>query len=395
MNVSALFFPADLSVTPGDAGVLTLQLQNTTDEERIVSLAPSGDLGDHVTLQSDKVVLDPHERFDVPVLVDPGFAITAGPHDCIVEVNVDDEAISASARIDVTEIVGFAARLDPARSRSSKAGRHDVMVENTGNTPILVDLLPRAEADVMTELAAPMLTVDPARSAKVELRITPHTRRWSGDPETHPFAVDVVGSNGAQYELEGEYEQTARVPAWFGPALAGLLGALLLGTLAWFLLLRPAVENIADDRAGQLDEAQQAALDERVAAIEAAAAEASELPLGEPTDLRLSVSAPAGAEATEAFDFDRSGTGRTLSISDIIFQNPTGAVGLVEFLRNDEVLLAQEMANFRDLDFHLVAPFRVESGSSIALRVTCTTPGPTASDCEVAATIVGFVDDAP
>ena len=103
--------------------------------------------------------------------------------------------------------------------------------------------------------------------------------------------------------------------------------------------------------------------------------------------------AATGSTATEAFDFDQSGTGRVLSISDVIFQNPTGAVGRVELLRDDQVLLDQEMANFRDLDFHLVAPFRVGSGSTISLRVTCQTPGPGTDACEAAATIIGFVDD--
>jgi hypothetical protein len=76
----------------------------------------------------------------------------------------------------------------------------------------------------------------------------------------------------------------------------------------------------------------------------------------------------------------------------VIFQNPTGAIGRLELLRDGEVLLDQEMANFRDLDFHLVAPFRVDSQSTIALRVTCETPGPGTDECEAAATIAGFVD---
>ena len=94
-----------------------------------------------------------------------------------------------------------------------------------------------------------------------------------------------------------------------------------------------------------------------------------------------------------AIDFDASGVGRVLSISDIIFQNPTGAVGRVQLLRDGEILLDQEMANYRDLDFHLVAPLRIDSGSSISLRVTCTSPGPGTDACEASATVIGFVDD--
>ncbi|MEM1332999.1 MAG: FixG Ig-like domain-containing protein [Actinomycetota bacterium] len=395
MDVSALFFPSELAVAPGDTAAFTLQLQNTTDEEQQVTLVVEGDLADHTVIQSEKIHLAPNERFEVPVLVDPGAGVSAGPHECRVEVLSAASSITAVAVVDVSPTTAFNARLEPARSRSARAGRHKVAIENAGNTPVLVELLTRAEADVATELAAPSVTVEPGTTARVELRLTPHQTKWSGDPSTHPFAVDVVGSNGEQFALDGAYEQTTRVKPWFPPALAGMLGALVVGALAWFLLLRPAVESIAQDEATELDTAQQAELDLRVAEIEAAAEEASELPLGEPTDLRLFVTAAPGAEATEAFDFDRAGNGRTLAISDVIFQNPTGAVGTVEFLRDDDVLLVQEMANFRDLDFHLVAPFRVSSGSSIGLRVVCATPGPTMGECEVSATVVGFVDDAP
>ena len=59
----------------------------------------------------------------------------------------------------------------------------------------------------------------------------------------------------------------------------------------------------------------------------------------------------------------------------------------------DDVLLDQEMANFRDLDFHFVAPFSIEGGQTIVLRAVCDTPGPGTEQCEASATIVGFVDD--
>ena len=50
-------------------------------------------------------------------------------------------------------------------------------------------------------------------------------------------------------------------------------------------------------------------------------------------------------------------------------------------------------ANFRDLYFHLVAPYRADSRGEISLRLTCVAPGPGSDQCQVAATILGFVDD--
>ncbi len=299
-------------------------------------------------LQTETIYLDPNEHFEVPVIVDAGSGLVAGNHSCVIEVVDHDETTSAVATVEIDANVAWTARLEPGQSGSPSAGRHKVVVDNLGNVPITVEILTTTEPEVVAEVAAPVVNIDGGKSARVELRVAPLSRFWSGPIVEHPFTVLLNGSDNERLELDGVYQQGPRVRPWVVPALAGMLGALLSGTLAWFVLLRPAVQNIAVDEATELDEAQQAALDERVVAIEAAAEEAARLPLGEPTDLRLSVSAGASTTATEAFDFDQSGSGRVLSISDVIFQNPTGAVGRVELLRNDEVLLDQEMANFRD-----------------------------------------------
>ncbi len=108
-----------------------------------------------------------------------------------------------------------------------------------------------------------------------------------------------------------------------------------------------------------------------------------------PTDLRLSV-APAGGNSET--DSQTIAAGETLSVTDVVFQNPTGAVGTVSMLRDGEVLLQSELANFRDYDLHLVAPYVFEARSEISLEVDCRTPGPGLSDCPVGLAVLGFVD---
>ena len=145
----------------------------------------------------------------------------------------------------------------------------------------------------------------------------------------------------------------------------------------------------AKNAAADAIEEDRAALNERIAALEAAAAEAEELPLGVPSDLRLSV-APAGGNSETDSQTIRSG--EELSVTDVVFQNPSGAVGTVSLLRDGEVLLQSELANFRDYDLHLVAPYVFGESSEISLEVVCRTPGPGASDCPVGVSILGFVD---
>ncbi|MEP6296341.1 MAG: hypothetical protein ABJ382_03370 [Ilumatobacter sp.] len=393
MSVSASFQPDHIDATPGQAAALSLHLQNNTDAERMVTLRAGGGLAAQTVLQTETIYLDPNEHFEVPVIVDANASLVAGPHSCVIEVVDDKETTSAAATIQVATSEAWSARLEPQRSKSASAGRHKVVVENSGNVPMTVEFVATSAPGVSTELAAPAVNIDPGKTAKVEFRVAPHAKFWSGTSVEHPFSIAVAGSNGDRSDLEGTYEQGPRVRSWFGPAAAGMVGALLLGTLAWFTVLKPSVLDSAREEAAELDALQQADLDDRVTAIEAAAEEAAELPLGDPTDLRLTVDAEASTTSTQEFDFDATGSGRILSISDVVFQNPTGAAGRVELLRDDEVLLDQEMANFRDLDFHFVAPFQIESGSSVSLRVTCTPPGPGTEACEAAATIIGFVDN--
>ncbi|WP_040493360.1 COG1470 family protein [Ilumatobacter nonamiensis] len=392
MTVTASFEPEQVVATPGDTSSLSLHLQNTGSDETTVTLKRTGDLVDHIGLASESVRLEPGEHFEVPVIIDPLERVTAGTHSCTVEVTEGESTTTASASIDVASVTGWTATLQPVRSLGAAKGRHKIAIDNVGNAPVSIDLMATSDSTVATEFATSSVTIEAHSSTRVAMRVVPEHLFWNGATIEHPVTVTVIGG-GDQVVLEGIYEQGPRLRPWTAPALAGMLGALLIGLLAWFVIFKPAVEDIAEEQAEQLDQEQQAVLDERVDEIQAAADEASRLPLGNPTDLRMDVTATAATTSSEAFDFDKEGNGRVLSITDVIFQNPTGAVGRVELLRDDQVLLDQEMANFRDLDFHLVAPLRVDSESTIALRLTCEEPGPGTSECEAAATIIGFVDD--
>ncbi len=401
MSVSATFQPDQITAASGETATLSLHLQNNSDTERMVTLRPAGPLAQQTVLQSETIFLDPNEGFDVTVIIDANASLAAGKHECAIEVINDKDTVHVTADIQMNATAAWSARIEPSRSKSSSTGRHKIAVTNDGNVPVMVELIPKTTAEVVTEIAAPAVNVDPGKTAKVELRMGPHSRFWSGDTIDHPFSVEVKGNDESTTTLEGIYEQTPRVRPWFAPALAGMLGALLVGTLAWFALLKPSVENIAQDEATKLDQVQDTSIDERVAEMEAAAIEASELPLGQPADVQLSVSGSAAQSTTAGQIFSQEGAGRRLSVTDVIFQNPTGAVGRLQLVRqagsepadDDDVLLDQEMANFRDLDFHLVAPFSFESGQTIVLRMVCETPGPGTNACEASATIVGFVDE--
>ena len=286
----------------------------------------------------------------------------------------------------------YSIALQPTRSRGARRGRHTIRVANTGNVALTIDLSADQTDDdaVSTTLDTSSLAVAPGLAGQAAVLVTPTTTYWSGPTQEHQFVVRAATADGRTDELVGTYEQRPRLPNWVGPAAAGALAALVLGAVAWFALLRPWVQETADQAAADAIESDRAALQDRIDELEIAAAEAEELPLGTPTDVRLEV-APTGGNSEQ--DSAPIEAGTIVSITDVVFQNPTGAVGTVSLRRGDDVLLQSELANFRDFDLHFVAPYQFDDDTEIVLDVECRTPGAGESTCPVAASLIGFVDE--
>lgn len=444
MAVTANFLQDPIEVVPGSPTSVTLRLHNDSIRRRVVKIESVGDLAEVVTLDAATTTMETNQIVDIGVAINVAATFEAGPrtlsvaissaapgfdapvpsidesvgtdasHDAThgthdgkaIETSSDetitaepdveptarpDETVTASATVDVVDVTAFAVDLRPARSKGATGGSHRVRVVNSGNVAITVEVEPgEHEAAIRIEAPKPTVTVMPGTTKESEIRAVPNDTYWSGPTITHGFTLRTAASDGTTGELVGSFDQRPRLPNWVGPAAAGALAALAIAAVVWFAALVPWVEDTADDAAASAIEQDRAALQLRIEELEAAAADAQELPLGSPTDLRLSV-APTGGNsdsASETIIF-----GQTLSVTDVVFQNPTGAVGTVTLLRDDDILLQSELANFRDFDLHLVAPFVFEGPSAVVLEVECRTPGTGSSDCPVSATLVGFVDE--
>ena len=418
MAVTAKFVPEQIELLPNTPATLTLRLYNDDAETRTVTLAASGDLSDYVRLDSSTATVDTNQIVDVSVSVFVPSTVVAGTYTisadvAIVQDSLDGEATDSeatdSAATDgeaahdqpgveaatATAVVlahsDYTIALQPARSHGATAGRHIVRLANTGNVVVTVELSANAtDDDVTVQLGDTSMTVEPGLTGLVSLRVEPSATYWSGPAHDHHFTLDTTSVEGRSDELTGTFQQRPRLPNWVGPAAAGAGTALLLGMIAWFALLRPWVQDTADDAAAHAIEQDRAALRDRIDELEAAAAEAEELPLGTPIDIRLSVAPTAGSSEQDAVDVE---AGTTISITDVVWQNPTGAVGTASLRRGEEILLQSELANFRDYDLHFVAPLQFDDDTQLVLDVECRTPGAGTSDCPVAVSLVGFVDE--
>lgn len=399
MSVTAKFLQDPIEAAPGVLTTCSLRLHNNGDSDRTITLEPSGSLAEHVRLEPMNVSVARNQIVDVAVSLDVPATVTPGCHPLEARLSPGSDAgsteveadTSASTTVNVAATTAFSVELYPSRSRSAMAGRHRIRVANEGNVDVVIETtVAHDDPDIDIALATPAFTVLAGTSGETALTVTPTDTYWSGPTTTHDFVVHTSASDGRTEELPGHFEQRPRLPNWLGPAAAGAFTALALGAIAWFAVLAPWVEDTADDAAADALEHDRAALQMRIDALDAAAADAKELPLGSPTDMRLSVAPTGGTteSASEVVD-----PGMRLSATDVIFQNPTGAVGTVSLMRDDEILLSSELANFRDFDLHLVAPFTFENPAEIVLEVDCRTPGAGESDCPVSVSIAGFADE--
>ena len=168
--------------------------------------------------------------------------------------------------------------------------------------------------------------------------------------------------------------------------LVSLLASTVL-VLLLALLLRPVIESSAEDAATDAvqaplgrAEAQIAGLAEKIGAKPPPAlTKGGDTPEVRPADGRLEI---GGRESYSVPD------GQTLSITDLILENPEGNSGTISVNRDGTSLLEVRLDNFRDLDYHFVSPIVFGPGDALVLRASCTDGTP----CSPALFYVGSIE---
>ncbi|MDP8971493.1 MAG: hypothetical protein M3N52_13535, partial [Actinomycetota bacterium] len=122
-----------------------------------------------------------------------------------------------------------------------------------------------------------------------------------------------------------------------------------------------------------------------------------EEPLGDPFDFRLAAVVAPGAEGSANFTVP---AGQRLALTDIVLQNPQGNRGALQIKRGDAgILLEVRLENFRDLDYHFVAPILFQERQQVVLTVRCENappaPNAPAGPCNPASYFSGFIKVPP
>lgn len=402
---------ATLEAPPGAAApgaepvVVPISVHNTSDIVQAYDLEPLGLLASYATIDPPVLNLYPGTAGEalVSLVIPRSGEVPAGDYPFGVKVTPTEspeDSVTQETTVQVLPFLDTTAELVPRTSRGRNGAIHDLAVDNRGNIPVRFLVAGADDAQALKFDANPQsLEVGPGEARFAEVKVKPVQKFWRGPARTLPFLVTVTPEEGAAVVLDGTHLQEPRIPKWFWKALLALLALLLLLLLLWFLLLRPAIESVAEDAVADdvvaaeeaADDAGAAADDAGEAAVGAAgqaesaqeSAEEAATLVGKPgptvaSSERLEASVSKGATGSDSFAL---GDEERMDITDVVFENPQGDSGTIELIVGGSVELRLALENFRSIDYHFVTPIAVAGGESVAIKVTCNKVGkPPATD---------------
>lgn len=440
MSVTTSLENTDLSVNPGEEATCQVRVRNVGTVVDQFTVDVVGEAANWTQVEPATVNLMPGDVATVAVHFRPprSSAVRAGAVPFGVRVHSREDPAGSVVDEGVIQVAAFTdiqVELVPPTSHCRRVAKYEVVLDNAGNHPAALELLPSdAEQRLRFRVEHPTLTLEPGTTAFVPLRARPVKRFLRGADKQHPFEVAVLVGGGEPVTTEGTVVQRALLPKWLLPAIAALLVLILVLVVLWYTLVRPAVKSAAREAAAQqasevasaasqantkagqanskADQANRKADEAKAAAGGDAASPASRRPGEPPLDGTSGTSGTSGSAAGQAIDFriavdaaqsPNSATfkkflmdppppdGKTLLVTDILLQNPYGDGGILRILRGDKVMVEVGLNNFRDLDYHLVQPWRFAPGEKLSVAVSCQTPA--SGTCRPSASFSGRLQD--
>jgi len=396
MGASAWLEVTDIQVDPGTEAAVEMRLRNTGSVMDEFSFAPVGMAQGWISVEPSIVSLFPGAEEAVQIHFRPPrlFTTLAGASPFAVKVVPREDPESTSVVEGTLHVTAFDERgidLVPTTSRGRRSGVHDLLVRNTGNAAIALRLGGVDPKDQLRfDFDPSTLLVEPGTAQHSRVRVRPRQSFWRGESRTWPFQLilDEEGSEEPQI-IPGAMLQEPLAPNWLGRAVVGGLASLVALLLFWFLVLKPTVEDTAEDAVrDELSPIETALVASGITlpptTVEGgtvpptAATTTTISPLGDPVAFRLSLSSPQYNVAD----------GQTLFITDMVFQNPDSNTGRITVAIDNQPVFDSALDFFRDLDRQLVAPLEVPAGGVLTTTVVCT--GPPGGQCTAAATFSGF-----
>jgi len=365
------------AVEPGSEVSCEVRVRNTGQVVDQFSLEVLSDVRSWATVEPATLSLFPGAEGVSRIRFRPprSSAIQAGstPFAVRVQSREDPEgSVVEEGTLEVSRFTDAAAELTPRTSHGRWRVRHDLALDNRGNTRLEAQIT-ATDPDKLLNLRPhpPLLTAAAGAAAFGRLQVQPRKRFLTGPPKTHAFKVQVQPDGQSPITLDGTMLQEAILPPWFMRAILGLLALGLLAAALWFALLKPTIQTAAKEAVAQLQNGSTNGGGGGTRGGGGSNPVTSPSP-GTP----LSVGATALGNPTDGHLDPKAATflvpsSSTLSVTDLVLENPGAETGSLRLQRNSNDLLVVMLDNFRDLDYHFVAPLTFTGGQAFRLTVSC------------------------
>ncbi|MFF7012084.1 hydrolytic protein [Streptomyces fimicarius] len=428
-----------MTVSPGGTATTTLTVRNDGDIVEAYTLEVVGDCAAWSTVEPARVSLYPGTSETVTLTFAPprSHEVRAGETPLAVRVlpaERPESVVVPESTVTVEPFHELRTELEPRRRRGWLGARFRTAVQNRGNTPVDVALAAKqAGEDLRLAFTPDKKRLEPGESAEVRLKVRARKLIWFGEPVTWPF--EVTATEGAEGKAEdelpggseplpGEFAQIPVLPKWLLIVLAALLALLL----AWFALVRPAVQSTAK-QAGT-----KAAQEETERGKEQGSTPpgGADDPAGgqgqgtgpDGTGPGTGGTGPGGSgggggnggggvgggqQASETIDVQtRAGAteeraykvpaGKVFGVTDIVVANFQGDEGVVTISFGERKITTIALETFRNQDYHWVTPIQVPENATVTASVTCAKPGTPAtgtqaSGCHQVLNVSGVLSD--
>jgi len=392
---SVLTTPA-LHVEPGSTAVAQVTIRNTGAVVDHFHVQVLGDAARWATITPETLPLFPDAEGVVSIAFSPArvSAARAGatPFGVKVTSEVDPSDTSVEeGTLDIGTFTELSGELVPLISHGSRTGKHQLACDNKGNTPLTLAFGGVDQEEALRFAFNPASVVaEPGTATIVEVRAHPRKRFLTGNAKTHRFQTIIQPREAPPVTVDGSMVQTPILPTWLPKALAALVVLAIAAVVLWLTVLNPAIKSTATTAANNALSA--AGIKPGGGGGGGGSGSPTPTPSsstvtpppgssGGPASGRLTVRANAGnapqCPGNGAAQFNVP-AGNTLSLTDLVFQNPNGDTGVLTLSRgcgNGSVLFQEQLSNFRDLDYHFVNPFTFTT-SGMVLQLQCTQPGP-------------------
>jgi hypothetical protein len=396
MGAIAQLSTSSLEVEPGRGASMTLTVRNTGSVVDRFTFSVVGGAASWATFTPDTLSLFPEASGTVSVLFAPPRqpSVVAGPMPFGVRaLSSEDPAGSVveEGTLNVAPFSDISVELRPRIARGRRSAKADMAVDNRSNCAYRAELGGSDPAAALTVGFNPsVVDVPPGGASFVKLRIRPKQTFWRGPATTKSFRVTLTSAAGEatapnphqpETFADGSMLQESLLPSWIFKALAALVALAVLLVVLWFTLLKPQIRQQAKDQV----KSQLAAAGVTSGSSAPTGGSGSGSGGGGSTSATTVATSTGGTSSVAAAGVTVNGTsqatgngtqnvykvpsGDVLQITDLLVENSAGNTGTISIARSGTTLMQWSLANFRDLDYHWIAPTVFGAGTTMQVKV--------------------------